>query len=74
MATKSEEWEQFAAYRPMIQDARRRERALIIEELKTASAYDRLKRNGELTETLDATILVIELGAKALIEKEERRK
>lgn len=28
--TKSEEWEQFSAYRPMIEDARRRERELIL--------------------------------------------
>lgn len=31
--TKSEEWEQFSAYRPMIEDARRRERELIASKV-----------------------------------------
>lgn len=61
--TKSEEWEQFSAYRPMIEDAIRRGReqreAEIIDTLKRASAYDRLKRNGQLTDALDATLALI---------------
>ena len=36
--TKSEEWEQFSAYRPMIEDARRRERERILQFLAEEEA------------------------------------
>ena len=34
--TKSEDWEQFSAYRPMIEDARRRERERAISIMEAA--------------------------------------
>lgn len=40
--TKSEEWEQFSAYRPMIEDARRRERELFLKLLEEEQAIGEL--------------------------------
>lgn len=38
--TKSKHWEQFSAYRPMIADARSRERGTILDIIETRITYD----------------------------------
>ena len=47
--TKSEEWEQFSAYRPMIEDAKRRERERIIVMLTNNMNWlAEAERNGQV--------------------------
>lgn len=38
--TKSKHWEQFSAYRPMIADARSRERGAILDIIVSSLTYD----------------------------------
>lgn len=55
--TKSEEWEQFSAYRPMIEDAKRVERERIIAVIR-----DWFEADADLIEAPSNLIDLIESG------------